>query len=202
MKQSYDFSKGKRGRIFPPEPEPPARRASRFGWMKIWWITSSKSPAPTAEQWATRRSSTKPCVSTWKAKRRNWKRLCAAYCAKSCGWQAEAMRNPRSQNRDLGHPASPSIRCREPPAQSRPRAANSSNYRYGRGREANGIASAHWPSRKAASLGGRNDLVVAAVDNQHRHMDVFHLFGIVIAVQSRGVSREDREMNLRHIWNG
>ena len=25
MKQSYDFSKGKRGRILPPEPEPPGK---------------------------------------------------------------------------------------------------------------------------------------------------------------------------------
>jgi uncharacterized DUF497 family protein len=40
MKKEYDFSRGKRGRIAPPEPNNAARHASRFESMKMCWIIS------------------------------------------------------------------------------------------------------------------------------------------------------------------
>ena len=40
MKASYDFSKGKRGGSTRRSRSQLAKPASRFGWMKIWWITS------------------------------------------------------------------------------------------------------------------------------------------------------------------
>jgi uncharacterized protein (DUF4415 family) len=55
MKPSYDFSKGKRGRILPPEPEQPGKTRITIRLDEDLVDHFLKSPMPTAEQLATRR---------------------------------------------------------------------------------------------------------------------------------------------------
>ena len=64
MKQKYDFSHGKRGRIAPPEPEPRGKTRITIRLDEDWWITSCVRLKHRAAPLAIRPSSMKPCANT------------------------------------------------------------------------------------------------------------------------------------------
>jgi len=72
MKDRYDFSKGKRGRVLPPEPEPLGKDpGSRFSSTKISWVAFFRWRKRPGERPVIRPSSMLRFRNTWKDKRRD-----------------------------------------------------------------------------------------------------------------------------------
>jgi len=77
MKDRYDFSKGKRGRVLPPEPEPEGKTGSRFDSTRILWIASFDWRKNRGARLVIRPSSTRHFGNTSMVRRQDSKTRCA-----------------------------------------------------------------------------------------------------------------------------